>query len=269
MIQNLSRHAIAYLLACLLLVTWTGCKREAPKDTTSAPSVTQPDPDELERRLSGLEDNLRDSLPGHTIPGIYRTLCAAQGRHDRAIGFLEELVHAHPDDQHLRIEYANAFIDKIPTCSGVTAVLCRGNLASKSLDQLDIVIVKHPDLWVALYCRGMNHLHWPKVLRHSDDAVADFKRCIDLQKRTGSGNERPYYLRTHVALGDAYTKAGHPDEARKAWGEGLKLFPGAKELNQRLAIDDDDRLLDTVQSKRSLDQGIDTDVSFVDHKGEG
>ena len=113
----------------------------------------------------------------------------------------------------------------------------------------------------------MNHLHWPKVLGHSDDAVADFQRCLELQRGSGPGNEKPYYLRTHVALGDAYTKAEMYDEAREGWHEGQTLFPDAADLAERLAIEDHDKLLDYVLAQRSLAQGIDTDLSFLDTDG--
>jgi tetratricopeptide (TPR) repeat protein len=142
----------------------------------------------------------------------------------------------------------------------------RGNLAGKSLHQLDTVIKKQPDLWVALYCRGMNHLHWPMAFGHSDDAIADLKSCIELQKQNGYSNKRQYCLRTHIALGDAYTKNKQYDQARKAWSEALQLFPGAQQLKERLAISDDEKLLDYVKAQRSLDKGIDTDLSFLDSK---
>jgi tetratricopeptide (TPR) repeat protein len=214
--------------------------------------------------LSELEAHLRELPPGYAPYSAYRKWCAEHDRHNCAIEFLEELVDAHTQDTRLRLEYASAYIDKIPTCGGVTGLVARGNLARKSLDQLDIVVKEHPDLWAAFYCRGMNHLHWPKALKHSDDAVADFNRCIALQQQSGRGNEKPWYLRTHIALGDAYAKDEQFEKARQVWKEGLELFPGDEQIQDRLNISEDNELLDFVLSRRSLDEPVDTDLSFLD-----
>ena len=56
------------------------------------------------------------------------------------------------------------------------------------------------------------------------------------------------------------------DEARAAWQHGLKVFPESKELSERLAIKDDTRLLKFVETQRSLDHPIDTDLSFLDRE---
>jgi tetratricopeptide (TPR) repeat protein len=140
----------------------------------------------------------------------------------------------------------------------------KGTLARKSLDVLDPLIETSPDPWLPLYCRGMNHLHWPRSLRHSDDAAADFRRCIETQQTTGDPAGRPYYERTYVALGDAYAKDGHLDDARRVWTEAIVLFPDSAALQQRLAITDARSLRRFVEDARSLQRPIDTDLSFVD-----
>ena len=164
----------------------------------------------------------------------------------------------------LRIELASAYVDKIPTCRGITKSLCRGSLARKSLDRLDEVIAQDRDCWVAFYCRGMNHLHWPRVLRHADDAVKDFKRCIELQGRDPAGNSKPYYVRTHIGLGDANVKAKQYDQAIAAWQEGLDLFPHSPELKERLAIKGHRAMLKFVERQRGLDRPVDTSLAFLD-----
>ena len=79
----------------------------------------------------------------------------------------------------------------------------------------------------------------------------------------GGGNEHAYYLRTHVALGDAYAKNKQYDEARTTWQAALTLFPEAEELTQRLAVTGNPTLLDFVQDQRNLEQAIDTDLTFA------
>jgi hypothetical protein len=110
----------------------------------------------------------------------------------------------------------------------------------------------------------MNHLHWPKAFKHSDEAAADLQRCIQLQESAGKGNEKPYFLRPHIALGDAHVKSKQYDKARQVWQDALDLFAEDRELLLRLEISDDGQLLQFVLSQRSLDLPVDTDLSFLD-----
>jgi tetratricopeptide (TPR) repeat protein len=220
------------------------------------PEIT---PEELDRQLTAAEQGLRGSQEGWALASAYRRLAATYGEHERAIDFLKELVDDHPTASE-RIELAAAYVDKIPTCGGLATVVCKGTLARKGLGQLDRVIEADPDSWIALYARGMNHLHWPRALRHSNDAARDLRRCIELQEL--AGEVRPYFLKPHVALGDALVKAGDPEGARSAWRRASALFPDSSELANRLAVEDTDALLDYVEEQRSLEKAIDTDLSF-------
>jgi len=234
------------------------------KDAQQADAPLPIDTKKLNELLTEMENILLTHPTGFTLASSYRMKCAAYDQHDRAIQFFRGLVEKYPDRERLRIEYGCALVDKIPTRGGLAAIVSKGSLAKQSLNQLDTVIAAHDKLWVAYYCRGMNHLHWPRALLHSNSAVADFLTCLKLQKAQ-SAIPLPHYLRTYVALGDAYTKAYKFDPARKVWQDGLILFPLAKELKDRLAITGNDDLLDFVESTRNLEQPIDTSLSFLDH----
>ena len=130
------------------------------------------------------------------------------------------------------------------------------------------MLEEHPGSWLALYCRGINHLHWPRALRHSDDAARDLGRCIELQNASDAGPALAYFVRTHIALGDAYAKDKKYDRARRAWRVGLALFPDEAVLHRRLAIEDDRELLRTIESERALVLPVDTDLSFLDRLEE-
>jgi len=250
--------------------------------------------DDLHRLLSEMETKLRGSLDTYKLASTYRARCADYDQHDRAIKFFSELVAAQTNNLRARLELGCAFVDKIPTCGGMAAIVSKGTLARKALDQMDAVVKAQPDLWVAYYVRGINHLYWPRALRHSKNAITDLTRCIELQERSRNGPLPPrppspvgrvtpgegglggeghndwagkpksYYVRSYIALGDACTKDGQPDKARRAWRQGLKLFPDATELKTRLAIADNAALLKFVESQRTLDQPIDTDLTFLD-----
>ncbi|MCH8965096.1 MAG: VCBS repeat-containing protein [Planctomycetes bacterium] len=235
-----------------------------PKSATAkAPSI---DPAKVDQLLSELEDQLRNRPQGYALESLYRARCATYGRHDRAIRFFTRLLEQIPGDVKARIQLACAYVDKIPTCGGLATIVCKGSLSRKSLDQLDAVIARQPDSWAAHYCRGMNHLHWPRALRHSDDSVSDFERCIELQALAGAVQPSPHYVRAYIGLGDACTKAQRYDQARSAWHTGLALFPHSLALENRLAIADDGALLKFVEDQRSLQRPIDADLSFLDRK---
>jgi enediyne biosynthesis protein E4 len=240
---------------------------QRPKSETDR-AVPKLDPAALDRILSEMETRLEGTWANYKLASAYRARCADYNQHDRAIKFFSARVAAQPADWRARLELACAYVDKIPTCGGMAAIVSKGTLARKSLDQLDAVLKEQPDLWVAHYTRGMNHLHWPRALRHSKDAVADLERCVALQERDGRSQSgpKPYGLRAYVALGDAWSKAGQPAKARRAWRQGLKLFPEASELKARLEIENDSALLKFVEKQRSLEHPIDTDLSFLDRE---
>ena len=224
------------------------------------------DPEKLERMLSEMEGVLRGNPAEYGRASTYRQTCTTHDRHQRAIDFFRKMVEANPDNERLRIEYSCALVDKIPTCGGLAAIVSKGTLAKSSLNQLDRVIADHKDLWLAYYCRGMNHLHWPRALRHSDDAAIDFEKCIELQSQMGQSGSNDYFVRTYIALGDSFAKAKMYAKARAAWRDGLALFPNSSALKDRLAISDNAALLDYVLSIRNLEQPIDTSLAFLDRK---
>jgi hypothetical protein len=231
----------------------------APASPTAALSGT-----ELASRLEALESEMRIALKAYAPGASYRALCASHKLHDRSIEFFDSLVRRRPNDARARIELALAYVDKIPTCGGLAAIVSKGTLARRSLDQLDRVFADDGDSWRVRYCRGMNHLHWPRALRHSDDAAADFARCIELQNGDESEASKPYFERTYVGLGDALAKDGKIEAARAAWRKGFAIFPGSKELAERLRDRTDGELLDLIEERRSLENPIDTDLSFLD-----
>jgi hypothetical protein len=227
-------------------------------------TVATSDTTRIMGELASMEAKLARSLDSYALSGAYRRLCATHNLHDRSIEFFEEMVRKDPQAVRPRIELSLAYVDKIPTCGGIAAIVSKGTLARRSLDQLDHVIEKLGDSWVARYCRATNHLYWPRALRHSDDAVTDFLRCIAIQESTANKSGSAYFVRTHVALGDAYAKGGRYDEARAAWRAGLDRFPESDELHERIRERSDAELLKFIEARRNLEEPIDTNLSFLD-----
>ncbi len=235
----------------------------APTKTSAAPATTAAlplttEPAEIDRQLSDLESRLAQGFD-RGLAATYRSRAAGYGQNDRAIDFLT--ARAVSGEANWRLELSLAYIDKLPVCGGLAAIVCKGTLAKKGLDLADQVVSQRQDSWLAFYSRGMNHLHWPRGLRHSAPAAADFERCLELQK---ARDLKPYDLRVYVALGQAYAKDGQYAKARQAWQRGLTAFPDAPELKEHLAVADDAQLLALVLEKRSMDRPIDTDLSFYE-----
>lgn len=234
---------------------------------TAAPAI---DPETLEATLQQYERVLTEGATLYLPASAYRETCVKYGQHERSIAFFEALVEKSPQDLRARLELACAYVDKIPTCGGVAAVVSKGTLARKSLDQLAHIIGQEGERWITLYCRGMNHLHWPRALRHTDDAIADLTRCVELQREelSSGASPRPQHLRAFLALGDAYAKYGDAKSARKTWRGALQHFPDEPALTTRLAVADEDELRAFVEDQRSLERSIDTSLSFLDAQSE-
>lgn len=241
-------------------------KVDAPKQwkkKVDAPKKIKVDKAKIEAMVAQLEEKLNGQSEGHHTASLYRSQCQSIEAQDRAVRFLKKLSRKQPANTDLKIELACAYVDKIPTCGGLAAIVSKGSLANKAISVLNGVIEDHPKHWLAYYCRAMNHLHWPRALRHSDDAVADFNKCLDLQKVNGETPEKAYYVRTYLGLGDAYAKMKSFTEARRAWSDGARLFPQNNDLNRRLSIQDNDQLFDFVMEQRSLENPIDSDLTFI------
>ena len=239
-----------------------------PVRQAEAPVASPIPSDDIEARLSELERRLEHRPGGLVLGSEYRALCTTHDMHERSVAFFERLRDEHPDDPIVALELASAYIDKMATCGGIAAVISKGTLASRSLGCLDGIIAEPGDLdpWLVHYCRGMNHLHWPRAMRHSDDSAADFARCLDLQREAEAVGAKAHFLRPYVGLGDALTKQKLYDRAREAWRRGLAAFPDSAEISERLEIEDNEALLAYVEQKRSLDRPIDTDVSFFERQ---
>jgi hypothetical protein len=220
----------------------------------------------LDRQLTGMETRMKKSLDNYRLPGEYRKKCMDNQQHDRSIKFFLDLVAAQPDNWRTHLELSCAYVDKIPTCEGALAMVSQGALAGKALEQADLVVAANSNQWVSYYTRGLNHLNWPRAFRHSEDAIKDLTKCAEIQEQHGDQGGKPYYLKVHVALGDACTKAGKYQEAREAWQHGLKVFPDAKELRARLETKDDRAQLSYVESQRSLEKPVDTSLTFLDEE---
>ncbi|MEE9295007.1 MAG: FG-GAP-like repeat-containing protein [Phycisphaerae bacterium] len=235
-------------------------------DKSTQPKRPDIDPKEIDRVLSGFEQRIRSAPTSYPMTDAYRQRCVAFDRYERAIDFFAGLAQEYPGRFVVGLNLAGAYIDKIPTCGGIAAIVSKGTLARKALDVMDELIETHGGSWVIYYARGMNHLHWPRALRHSDDAVADFTRCLRMQLAAGPPDAKEYYERIYLLLGDAHAKNKSYSDARDAWRSGLKVFPDSETLKSRLTLTDDGKLLEFIVRVRGLEKPIDTGFAFIERE---
>lgn len=221
-----------------------------------------------EEALAHLEEAIK--LKPEEIPyaNLYRMRIREYGHeyYDRSIRFFEALVEDHPKTVELRLNKSLSYIDKMPYPR--LGIVHQGILSNRSIAELNTVLELDPNCWAALYARAMNHLHWPRMLKHAPLAIEDFKRLVAMQESWGPEKQEPYFVLTYVALGDAYVKNRAVDEAgmfakaRETWEAGLVIYPNDPGLKKRLSMNDED-LAALIKKVCGLEDPIDTDLSIL------
>jgi len=217
--------------------------------------------DERESALNHFEAAL-ELNPGAPIHGnSYRLACIWWHEFDRCIEFLEGLVERNHTSINARFHLALAYVDKMPWYT--LGMVQQGQQSNLSMDQLTLIIEQDSTYWGGWYGRGMNHLHWPRMMRHAPESIADFKQALKLQNELNLSQPKAYFELTYIGLGDAYVKDLKHAEARRVWQQGAELFPRSAKLRKRLSFIDDEELEKFVKVTRSLKKPIDTDMWMI------
>lgn len=217
--------------------------------------------DERESALGHFEKALELNPDAPIYGNEYRLTCVWWHEFDRCIDFLENLVEQNDASINARYHLALAYVDKMPWY--MLGMVQQGQQSNLSMEHLTKIIEQDSIFWGAWYGRGMNHLHWPRMMRHAPDAIADFKQALKLQNELNLSPPKPYFELTYLGLGDAYVKDRDHAEARAVWREGLALFPHSAKLRRRLSIADDEELEAFVKKTRSLKKPINTDMWMI------
>jgi tetratricopeptide (TPR) repeat protein len=175
---------------------------------------------DYEARLQKDPNNLR-------LGADYRQAIIAGKQFDRAIKFFRDLVRRHPRAQNACINYAFAYVDKIPDASGFSQPF----LGRDAINQFTKALQLGPN-WLALYVRGLVYLYYKPFLRVTHLGVDDLERALEMQRHEP---ERSYHVHTYISLGDGYWKMNNLARATAVWREGLAHFAGNTALQARLA----------------------------------
>jgi tetratricopeptide (TPR) repeat protein len=202
--------------------------------------------------LSSLEAAVENNPDDLRLGTNYRQAVIQTAQYDRGLKFFEKLAGEHPDSANVRLNYAFAYVDKIPAAGSITQVL----LANSALTQFTKSIELKPS-WIGYYSRGNSYMFWPKIFGRTPLGIADLEEAIKLQK---ADKKRIYHVRTYIALGDGYWKLDELDKAKGAWSEGLAQFPDNAALKARLAKQGDE-LKALIEDTYDVTKRVDTSLS--------
>lgn len=176
--------------------------------------------EQYELALAGEPDNLRWGAE-------YRQVLIAAGKYDRGLKFFAQLAKANPEAANLRLNYAYAYVDKLPGEGPLAQMALAGDALREFGRALEI-----EESWLGYFSRGNIYVYWPPAFGRASLGVADLERAIQLAR---AEPRRAYHARAYAALGDAFWRLGRRDAMRDAWRRGLELFPSSPELLARLA----------------------------------
>lgn len=202
--------------------------------------------------LDLFEDCIRADPENLRYGSEYRQTAIQAQAFDRSIQFFAKLTAEHPASAHAFLNFGFAYVDKIPAAGSIGQVI----LANKALTQFSKALELKPE-WISYYTRGNSYLFWPKVFGWTPRGIADLEQAMKIQKHQ---IKRPYYVRTYIALGDAYWKMDDLPRARSVWREGLKRFPQNKPLKSRLEHQGEG-LKSLIESVYDPTKRVDTDLS--------
>ena len=192
-----------------------------PAASAQTPVILDHDPlARLEAALTADPDNLRAG-------NDYRIAIVRAAQYDRALAFFEALVAGHPGAANAHMNYAFAYVDKIPAAGAITRVI----LANNALNEFSRALELRPT-WLGYYARGNSYLFWPRIFNRTRLGIADLEEAMRVQR---ADQKHAYHVRTFIALGDGYWKVSEVVKAKAMWREGLKEFPGNAPLRARLA----------------------------------
>jgi tetratricopeptide (TPR) repeat protein len=201
--------------------------------------------------LSAMEAALAKDPNSLRLGNDYRQAIIRTGDYDRCLKFFETLVADHTDSANAHLNFAFAYVDKIPSAGSITQVILANNALTQFSKTLELATS-----WIAYYSRGNSYLYWPRIFGRTPSAIADLEQAMKLQK---AAPKRSYHLRTFLALGDAYWKMDEPDKAKTVWQEGLREFPGNVPLTVRLATQGDE-LKAVIDDAYDVSKRVDTSL---------
>ena len=245
MIRKLSYSLTLFLAVCL----FSGPGRASDSDYQQA--IKALSSNDYAHALQYLESAVTDDPDNLRYSSEYRQVAIKSKDFDRSLNFFEKLATSKPESANIHLNSGFAYVDKIPVAGSITQVI----LANKALTEFTKAVELQPN-WINLYTRGMSYLFWPKIFNRAPMGVADLEKAMKIQ---AAGPKKGYYVKTYLALGDAYWKTDQLEKARSVWQEGLKQFPDNQQLKARLDHQGDE-LQKLIEANFDPNKRVDTDL---------
>jgi tetratricopeptide (TPR) repeat protein len=245
MIRKLTYSLSAFLAVCLF------CGPAQATDSDYQQAIKALGSNDYANALHYFESAITDDPDNLRYSSEYRQVAIKSKDFDRSLNFFEKLATTKPESANIHLNSGFAYVDKIPVAGSITQVI----LANKALTEFTKAVELQPN-WINLYTRGMSYLFWPKIFNRAPMGVADLEKAMKIQ---AAGPKKGYYVKTYLALGDAYWKTDQLEKARSVWQEGLKQFPDNQQLKARLDHQGDD-LQKLIEANFDPNKRVDTDL---------
>lgn len=116
----------------------------------------------------------------------------------------------------------------------IAATLRKEGLVNRSNGLLERALALDSTHWEARYILALNYYHLPAFMGRTRHAIREFETLLSHHAGAALFPEQavPY-----AYLGDLYCRVGRPDDARRIWTEGARLFPDDQRFARRLQPD--------------------------------
>lgn len=193
----------------------TASSRQTPSDAGKVEAVKALE--EMEKAISLNPSELSDQLK-------YVDEASKQGQFDRAIEFLKQLVAANKNNANLCYSLARIMVHRVSASDNVAE---QASLTFQAIDSLNQAIELDHGHWHARLLRGMLYSRFPKPFDKSQEAMSDFETLIQQQSKL---RKRPDFVYPFIHLSKLYIRTNQDEKARALVAEGLRQFPGNREL---------------------------------------
>lgn len=176
----------------------------------------------------------------------YRLALTRENQYQEALDFFAALDQTIPE---VKLQQALVYVDMLQEKGVGTAWL--GQRSTLSIRELNQILEKNPNDWLAHYARGLNNLYWPTGLQRIDKAIQDLAYCLAALNELND-DSFPFWPQVYEAYGDALVKSGDIAGGYAVWKDGLRRFPGAEGLQQRVDAGEE-QAFERVREIRGID----------------
>lgn len=152
------------------------------------------------------------------------------GLGDQVLAEFEARAEREPGNPDLRVDLANAYLQKLFNAPMGPESGVWGTKADKSFDAALALDANH---WDARFGKAVALSNWPSFLGKQPEAIKHFEVLIEQQARLA---KQPAHVHTHLILGNMYLQMGQKDKALATWQQGAALFPDNEALRKQLEL---------------------------------